>query len=98
MTDDFDVSSLVLAYEDGLYTSGELVAKILEQSDTASLDDLTASLPHSLRDTFVRLARQLYDNDRPAEAFKELHSTGHIPARRLATVRAWLSRQPRISS
>lgn len=98
MTDDFDVPTLVRAYQDGLYTSGELVAKVLDLSDTASLDDLTANLPDSLRDAFVRSARQLYDNDQPAEAFKALHSAGHIPARRLAMLRAWLSRQSRTRS
>jgi len=88
-----DVTALVRAYENGLYSFQELAAKLLDWADTQSLDQLTADLPEPVCGRFMDLLRKLYDNDLAAEAFVSLHKDGHIEAEKLATIRAWISRQ-----
>ena len=90
-----DVATLVQRFESGHLTAGELVAKILELSDRHDPEALTGSLPSPLREELVRSTRRLYDNDRPAEAFKRLRVEGHMPPARLSRLRAWLARQPK---
>lgn len=92
-----EIPELLEMWESGLFSKGDLLARLVGLVERHAIDDIVAELPPPWRDELVAYLRTNYDNDIPIEDFVWLSSSGAEPPGRrelIRTVRAWLQANP----
>jgi hypothetical protein len=89
------VHDIIEAYDQGTYTHGDALNRILSLATQHPIEEIVASLPDPWRTDFLSWARRTFDNEIPLDEFVIISEgiTTDEDLRPIAIIREWFRRE-----